>query len=167
MGSVLQVQQRVVYGIHGVCVIQQIQEQIVDYQKKQYYVLVPVDRADTQYLIPVDNEIAVSKLHPLLTKEELECMLCSKAMLDDVWIPEENLRKMRYKELISSGDRQALLAMVRTLRLHKKRQLEQGKKFHQCDEFFLRDAEKLIRAEFSIVLDVPPAEVEDYLAQYL
>ena len=94
-------------------------------------------------------------------------MLCSKAMLDDVWIPEENLRKMRYKELISSGDRQALLAMMRTLRLHKKRQLEQGKKFHQCDEFFLRDAEKLIRAEFSIVLDVPPAEVEDYLAQYL
>ena len=163
----LQVQQRVVYGIHGVCVIQQIQEQIVDYQKKQYYVLVPVDRADTQYLIPVDNEIAVSKLHPLLTKEELECMLCSKAMLDDVWIPEENLRKMRYKELISSGDRQALLAMVRTLRLHKKRQLEQGKKFHKCDEFFLRHAEKLIRAEFSNVLDVPPAEVEDYLAQYL
>ena len=96
MGSVLQVQQKVVYGIHGVCVIQQIQEQIVDYQKKQYYVLVPVDRADTQYLIPVDNEIAVSKLHPLLTKEELECMLCSKAMLDDVWIPEENLRKIRY-----------------------------------------------------------------------
>ena len=109
MGSVLQVQQRVVYGIHGVCVIQQIQEQIVDYQKKQYYVLVPVDRADTQYLIPVDNEIAVSKLHPLLTKEELECMLCSKAMLDDVWIPEENLRKMRYKELT---DRRFLLWCV-------------------------------------------------------
>ena len=162
-----QVQQKVVYGIHGVCIIQQIQEQIIDYQKKLYYVLVPVERSDTQYLIPVDNEMAVQKLRPLLTKEELICLLSHKAIAEDVWIPEENLRKMRYKELINSGDRPMLLAMVRTLRLHKKRQLEQGRKLHQCDDNFLRDAERLIYAEFSIVLDMSPAEVENYLAQYL
>lgn len=167
MSGMLELHQKVLYGIHGVCVIQQIQEQIIDYQKKQYYVLVPVDRSDTQYLIPTDNEMAVSKLRPLLTRQELECMLCDKAITQNVWIPEENLRKMRYKELLSSGDRLAILAMVHTLRLHKQRQLEQGKKFHQCDEFFLRDAEKLIRAEISSVLDIPPAEVERYLANYL
>lgn len=167
MRGVFQVQQKVVYGIHGVCIIQQIQEQIIDYQKKLYYVLVPIERSDTQYLIPVDNEMAVQKLRPLLTKEELMHLLSHKSIAEDVWIPEENLRKMRYKELINSGDRPMLLAMVRTLRLHKKRQLEQGRKLHLCDDNFLRDAERLIYAEFSIVLDMSPAEVENYLAQYL
>ena len=167
MRGVFQVQQKVVYGIHGVCIIQQIQEQIIDYQKKLYYVLVPIERSDTQYLIPVDNEMAVQKLRPLLTKEELMHLLSHKALTEDVWIPEENLRKVRYKELINSGERPMLLAMVRTLRLYKKRQLEQGRKLHQCDDNFLRDAERLIYAEFSIVLDISPAEVENYLAQYL
>jgi RNA polymerase-interacting CarD/CdnL/TRCF family regulator len=53
--------------------------------------------------------------------------------------------------------------MINTLHQHKKVQAEAGRKFHLCDENFLRDAEKLLNAEFSLVLGIQPADVGAYI----
>ena len=73
---------------------------------------------------------------------------------------------MRYRELISGADRKALVVMVHTLHMHKNRQVEQGRKFHLCDENFLRDAEKLLCSEFSLVLNLSKEETANYLKKH-
>lgn len=156
----------VVYGIHGVCKITELEEKTVDRQRVQYYVLRPVEQPETRYYIPMKNPVAVAKLSPLMSREELKLLLEERTVPDGTWIPDENQRKQRYRELISSGDRPALLAMVRALRAHKSEQLAQGRKFHLCDENFLRDAEKLLCSEFSVVLNISQQEMAAYLEDY-
>ena len=155
----------VVYGMHGVCKIAGIEERTVDRKAITYYALAPVGQAGAQFYIPVHNETAVAKMRPLLNRESLENLLRSNAILEDVWIPDEGKRKQYYKEVICSGDREALLRMVRTLHLQRRTQLAMSRKFHLCDENFLRDAERLLYSEFSIVLDIPVKEVASYILE--
>ncbi len=83
----------------------------------------------------------------------------------NAWIADESRRKLRYRELLNGSDRGAMISMVRTLHNHRTEQLAAGRKFHQCDENFLRDAEKLLNAEISIVLDIPQSDVGEYVHQ--
>ena len=53
--------------------------------------------------------------------------------------------------------------MVSTLRRQKEIQHSQGRKFHVCDENFLRDAEKLLSSEFALVLGIAPNAVGKYI----
>ena len=158
-----QIGDHVVYGIHGVCRILCEEERKVDRNKVQYFVLEPVDQAGARYYIPKQNQAALSKLRPVLSREELEALLRSGAVREDFWIADENRRKQTYRELIGSGDRGALIRMVGTLHRHRREQMETGRKFHLCDENFLRDAEKLLNAEFSMVLGIAPGQVGQYI----
>lgn len=156
---------RVVYGCHGVCVISDIEAKKLNKKTMEYYVLEPVEQPGTRYYVPSRNEAAVAKMQPLLSKKELDDILTSGAVKDDAWISDENLRKQRYRELITSMDRVALLSMVHTLYKHKARQIAAGHKFHICDENFLRDAKKLLDGEISYVLGISQSEVEAYILQ--
>lgn len=154
---------RVVYGIHGVCRIVGRDERIVDHKRVEYYVLQPCASEDARYYVPVHNEAAVSKMRKMLTSAQLDALLASQELHSDCWIDEENLRKERYRKLIARADCAELIGMIRSLHLHRQRQLAAGKKFHLCDENFLKDAQRLIASEVSQILSIPPAEVEDYI----
>ncbi len=158
---------RVVYGIHGVCSIIDIEHRMVNKSKTEYYVLSPLEQPDSRFYIPVHNEIAVAKLRPVLTREELEALLHSEEAVRNTWIPDENQRKQRYRELITSGDRVALICMVRSLYRHKQEQIASGRKFHLCDENFMRDAQKLLSSEFSLVLGISQEQVGAYIKSIL
>lgn len=153
----------VLYGIHGVCRITDVEERIIDRRKVRYFVLEPLEQAGARYLIPTHNESALAKLRHVLRKEELEGILRSDAVRQDAWIADENARKQSYRELINSGDRVALLRMIRSLHKHKDTQAAAGRKFHLCDENFLRDAERLLNAEFSLVLGIEQGQVGSYV----
>lgn len=161
----LQIGSQVVYGIHGVCTIIEVEARRVDRKKVEYFVLEPNDQPGAQFYVPTQNQVALSKLRPLLTKEALDALLVSEDTHRECWIPEENLRKQKYRELINGGDRAALISMIRALQQHKESQLAAGRKFHLCDENFLRDAEKMLRSEFSQVLGMSQAEVNVYIKE--
>lgn len=154
---------RVVYGIHGVCCILDLELRTIDRKKVEYYVLSPLEQPEARFYVPTQNQVAVSKLRPLLSKEELDALLQADDLRNNRWIADENQRKQKYRELISAADRAELLAMVCTLHLYREEQLASGRKFHLCDENFLRDAEKLLCAEFAIVLNIPKEEVKAYI----
>ena len=103
----------------------------------------------------------------MLPAQELRDLLASEEIRENVWIQEENQRKQTYRDLISSGDRTALLKMVNTLYRYKAAQAAAGRKFHQCDDNFLRDAEKLLTSEIALVLEMSQEEARDYLRQQL
>ncbi len=153
----------VVYGIHGVCRVTGTEEQTVDRKRVDYYILEPVDQQGARFFVPKHNQAAVAKLRPILKREELYALLCSDEVRQQTWISDENHRKQLYRELIVSSDRAALIRMVGALHRHKAEQAAAGRKFHLCDENFLRDAEKVLGGEFSIVLGIPPEQVEDYI----
>lgn len=163
----LQIGAQVVYGIHGVCSIVDLEIRRVDRKKVEYLVLEPKEQPGARFYVPTNNETALSKLRPLLSKEELEALLGSEDAHRDCWISEENLRKLKYRELINGGDRAMLISMVRSLHKHKESQLASGRKFHLCDENFLRDAQKLLCSEFSQVLEIPQTEVAAYIEKKL
>ncbi len=149
--------QYVVYGSHGVCQIVDLEDKNIDHKPVQYYALEPLARPGTRYYIPVHNAVAVGKLRLPLSREELKIMINSPVDRD-CWIAEENRRKLYYRELISNLEPQTLFMMVRLLRLHRKEQLENSRKFHVSDANFLKDAENLLAAEFAFVLDITKEE---------
>lgn len=157
-----QIGQKIVYGIHGVCCIVDLVEKKIDRKTICYFVLEPIDQPGSRYYVPSENQAALAKLRPLSTKEELQSLLTSP-LAENGWIPDENRRKQYYRELVSSVNLKAMIDMIRCLRLHRRQQMEQGRKFHQCDENFLRDAQKLLSTEVAMVMEIPDDQVETYL----
>lgn len=153
----------VVYGMHGVCRILGQETRRIDRSSVEYYILEPVKQSEDRYYVPTQNAAAVSKMRPLLNKEQLDALLSSSEISQNAWISDENQRKQRYRELITSGDRAALLSMVKAIHIHKDAQQAQGRRLHLCDENFLRDAEGLLSGEFSLVLGIAPGEVGAYI----
>jgi len=162
-----QIGDKVVYGIHGVCVVADQEERILDRKKRIYLALEPVGQDGSRFLVPTHNETAMGKLRPMLTAQELQDLIQSEQVHADAWIKDENQRKQIYRELISSGDRVRLMQMTATLYRHKAVQLAAGKKVHLCDDNFLRDAEKLLTGEFAIVMEMTQDEARSYIRKYL
>lgn len=162
-----QVGDRVVYGIHGVCDVTEQEVRMVDRKRVTYLVLEPLGQPGSRYLVPTHNAAAMGKLRKMLTKEEMEVLLLSDAVRMDCWIRDENLRKQTYRELIGSGDRQKLMGMVHTLYRHKAEQAAAGRKVHLCDDNFLRDAEKLLISEVSIVMELEPEQAKEFVRSKL
>jgi len=162
-----QVGENVVYGIHGVCRVVEEEERLVDRKKMTYLALEPLGQNGARFLVPTQSPAAMAKLHRMLSKAELEALLRSDEVRADSWIKDENLRKQTYRTLINSGDRAKLIGMVHTLYRHKESQAAAGRKFHLCDENFLRDAEKLINSEVSIVLNMESDQVRKYIRDRL
>lgn len=160
------ISQLVVYGIHGVCRIVQMEERTVDRQRVSYFVLEPLSQPGTRYLIPSHNPAALAKLRPLLDKEQLIGMLRTVPTEQD-WIADENRRKQYYRQIITSGDAGGLISMVYCLEKHKQLQAEAGRKLHMCDENFLRDAQKVLSGEISVVLEISEGEIPEYLRPIL
>ena len=158
---------KVIYGSHGVCCVVGQEERTIDKRIVTYLALEPIGQDGARFLVPTHNPVAMAKLCHVLTREELEELLHSREIRRDAWIREENLRKQTYRELIGSGNRRRMLSMIYTLYRHKAAQAEAGKKVHLCDENFLRDAEKLLISEISLVMELAPEQAKGYLRDSL
>ena len=157
----------VVYGIHGVCRVIGTEKQLIKRKRTQYLVLEPRAQTESRFYLPVENPTAMAKLKAVLPKEELTALISSEEVRQDVWIQEENQRKQHYRDLISSGDRVSLMKMVSTLYRYRASQTAAGRKFHQADENFLRDAEKLLASEIALVLELSAEDARNYLREQL
>lgn len=157
----------VLYGIHGVCRVVGTEKQLINRKRTEFLVLEPLAQNESRFYLPTQNPTAIGKLKAVLSREEMLELLSSEQIREDCWIREENQRKQYYRDLISSGDRTALLQMVSSLYRYKDEQMAAGRKFHQCDDNFLRDAEKLLSSEISLVMDFSPEEARDYLRSQL
>lgn len=54
--------------------------------------------------------------------------------------------------------------MIRELYIHKQEQLKNGKKMHLSDEQLMKEAERLLYSEFSLVLNIRADEVPKFIA---
>lgn len=159
--------ERVVYGIHGVCDVIGVNNQRMDGKTVAYLVLEPMAQPGSRYMVPTHNPAAMGKIKTMLSLQELQQLIQSDQVRRDCWISDENQRKQTYRALISSGDREHLMAMVHTLHRHKAEQTAAGRKVHLCDENFLRDAEKLLISEISVVMNVDADTAKQFIRTQL
>lgn len=156
-----------VYGVHGVCRVVGKEKQLVNRKRIEYLVLEPLNQTESRFYLPTGNPTAMGKLKEVLSPEEMKSLIDSDEVRRDEWIREENLRKQHYRDLIGSGDRVALMRMVSSLYRYKAAQSAAGKKFHQCDDNFLRDAERLLASEIALVLKMSQEDARNYLRERL
>ena len=162
-----QIGERVVYGFHGVCTVAEMEERVIDRKKTVYMVLEPQEKHSAKFYIPTHNAAAMAKVKRILSAEELISLMGSEAVRNGNWIPEEKQRKILYRELISAGDRVKLMQMVRSVYCYKDQQAQEGKRVHLCDDNFLRDAERLLIGEVSMVLQLDEDAARQYIREKL
>lgn len=162
-----QIGDKVIYGVHGVCIIADQEKRLVDRRNLTYLALEPVGQEGSRYFVPTHNEAAMRKIRDVLTREELETLIRSEQVHTDCWVRDENQRKQLYRELIGSADRSGLMRMVSTLYRHKASQNAAGRKCHLCDENFLKEAERLLVGEIAMVMDLGPDEAIQYIRDNL
>ena len=155
--------EQIVYGVHGVCQVLDVELKYINRKPVEYYVLMPLNQPKDRFYVPTQNQTALSKMRPLLTKRQIDEILEGEIAAQEDCLDDENRRKQYYRELINEGDCAQLLGMIRVLYRHKELQLARGRKFHLCDENFLRDAERLLSSEFSLVLGISQEEVGTYI----
>ena len=88
-----QVDDVVVYGLHGVCRITQIEPKIFAGEEHLYYTMKPVFDDRSTFFIPAENESSNRKLRPLLSPEEIDGLIRSIPTQETIRISDEKHRK--------------------------------------------------------------------------
>ncbi len=158
-----QVGQIVLYGTEGACRISEICKMKVGHKREEYYVLRPIHREGATVFVPLNNEVLLSKMRPLLSREEIHELIDRVSMEVPLWIEDASERKAEYQRILLSTQREELLRMIRALYQRRSQLRERGKHLRGSDEQMLRDAEKLLNDEFALVLEIKPREVPEYI----
>lgn len=149
----------VLYGSNGACTIDNVEQG--DHGK--YYILTPVHKARTKFMVPVENETLVSRMRPLPSAEAVRDSIDQALSSELVWIDDNGKRKEHAKQILENGSEFELLVLVRSFHAHKQKVIERGKKTTSSDSSILRSAQEHIRDEFSIVLNIEPDEVDRFI----
>lgn len=155
----------VLYGVHGVCRIIEIQNQNFGGKDSLYYVLKPVYNDFSTFFVPVDNENLTSKMKKVLSPQEIHNIIHSMPQEDLIWIDDDAERKEKYNEILKSGDRTGLVRIIKTLYFRQKQLKENRKKLHMADERFMKEAEKMLYEEFAYVLNIDQDQVIPFIAE--
>ncbi len=155
----------VLYGANGVCRVSDICQKEFSGTAKDYYILRPISNEALTIFVPVNNKLLTDKIKRILSQKEI-CELISSLSNEPIsWIEDDMERKEHYRLVLLSGNRGETLKMIRELYIHKQEQQSKGKKIHLSDEQFLKEAEKLLYSEFSLVLNIKEDEVPSFIAE--
>ncbi len=155
----------VVYGEHGVCLIMDIGTPDISGidQTCQYYVLQPCYSAGKTIYTPVDNEKVV--MRRILTEQEATELINKIPVIDTIWITNEKFREDSYKKLLRSHLCEEWVKMIKTLYLRRIQRKAEGKTVTATDEKYLKMAENNLYGELSLALRIPADKLEDYITQ--
>lgn len=155
----------VVYGGNGVCSITEIKDMsFFNEPAKSYYVLKPIfaKQASVMY-VPLDSEVMVAKLIPVIGKEEAMFLIESLPTNNIEWIDDKNLRKDTYNSIVNKGTRMEIMGVIKAVLTRQAELVNEGKRLNMQDEKTLTDAENRMNAELALALDMDPEEVPGFI----
>ena len=157
----------VVYASYGVCEISAIEERDFSGENVEYYVLRPVGDSRNTFYVPTAKSALTEQMRRVYTREEVEALIRVMPDEDFIWIDDEAVRKEKYREIISGGDRLELVKLIKTLYIRRQELLQQHKKLHSADEKFLAEAENMLYDEFAYALGIGKDEVVPYIKEHV
>jgi len=153
------IQDIVMHNQLGICRIIDILSMEVSGKKGKYYRLqslyesgnkayVPVKSAEEIIRYPMDNAAATDliKRFPKLSAN---------------WIEESRNRKESYAQIISEGNPEALVGIIRTLYEKDQEKRQSGKRISEVDIAQQKRAEKILHQELAYALNIEPDAVKD------
>ncbi|MDE6501588.1 MAG: transcriptional regulator [Ruminococcus sp.] len=157
----------VVYGSNGVCVITAIEERDFSGENVEYYILQPVNNSKNTFYVPTSNYALKNKMRSIYSRKEIDSLISSMGDECSIWIDDNFQRKEEYRKIIDKGDRRELVRLIKTLWQKNIELGQKHKKLHSTDERFLKDAENILYSEFAYSLDIPVEEVVDYIRKHV
>ena len=154
----------IVYGVKGVCRIEDITHLDIPGADKDrlYYVLTPMADGGRIYA-PTDNQKIT--MRKIITREEADQLIAEIPEIELLWVPDDKQREAKYKEALNTCDYRVWVSIVKTLYLRKKERNAQGKKITALDERYMRTAENELYSELSLTLEIPKDEMENYIKE--
>lgn len=150
------------YSGHGVCRISDIRAMDFGRGKQDYYIIEPIAAGNATIYLPRDNPKALSRIRPVLTKEEIDAIIFSVQNDQIPWINDRKVRIAQFQQILSRRDTRELLMMASCL--HKRR-TEKGLPASELE--MLHKAEGMIEQEFSFALNIQREDIGQYIRDRL
>ncbi len=149
----LEINDIIIYTTYGICKIKNKITMNLNGNSNEYFVLIPLTDAKTEITIPIANSLIMSRVLPLLDKNQILTIINEIPFIDTYWIDNDNERKKEFSDIIKKGDRRQTIKLIKSIKNHQNGLKGKGRKLHATDESAMKDALKLILDEFSYVLD--------------
>ena len=159
-----QVGDAVSYGANGVCTIEEKTTVRLAGRPCECFILRPVYDRSMKICVPCQSQVLLDRMHPLPTRKELLDLLQEPAPEHE---PDREARKELYRRTLQSGDRHALLRMLRDLYAERCHRHAQGKQLSGFEDSALREAQTILHSEFAYAWGVTPQEVPDLITREL
>lgn len=157
---------KIVYGSTGVCeVVDCTTPKRAGFEKGQlYYVLKPLYQNGMIYC-PVDNKRVF--MRPVISREKAEKLIDLIPAIRAEPYHSERQQEVsdHYRDAISSHDCADLIELVMSIYSKKQEVDANGRKLSQLDGKYMKLAEDLLYGEFSVALEIPKDNVQDYISQ--
>jgi len=149
---------KILYGAEGVCEIIDITEKNFNEVSALFYVLKPKFSNSSTFFVPTESEKLTSKMKPVLSLEEIQKFVKTSCALRP-WQDDDALRKEDFKSIISGGNTEKIVSMLKAIILHKNEIERMGKKLHRADESAFKDAQKIIYEEFRLYTELTKDDI--------
>ena len=159
-----QVGDAVSYGTSGVCTIADKKHMKLAGQPCECYILQPVYDSTMKICVPCNSKVLLEQMRALPSKQEILELLHEPAPEHE---PDPEVRKERYRQTLQSGDRHALLRMIRDIYTERKNRHAAGKQLSSYEDTALREAQNILHSEVAYTMGIDPREVPDFIAGIL
>ena len=150
------------YSGHGVCKISDIRAMDFGSGKKDYYIIEPIAAGCATIYLPRGNLKALSRMRPVLTKEEIDAIIFSVREEQIPWPNDRKVRIAQFQQILSRRDTRELLMLASCLH---KRKTEKGLPASELE--MLHKTEGMIEQEFSVALNICKEEIGQYIRDHL
>ena len=164
---VYKVDDMVMYGSFGICKVTAIEKRDLTGEEQEYYILKHINSEKNIFYVPTNNDTALSKMHPICSKAEVDELISHMNSEGLIWIDNDIKRKEEYSRIIKDADKHEIIRLIKTLYLRRKQLAESGKKLRSTDENYLSLAENMLFEEFSYALDIDKSEVVEYIEKHI
>lgn len=157
----------VMYGAFGICKVTAVEKRDFTGEEQEYYIFKHIYTDKNIFYVPTNNETALSKMHPICSKAEVDELISHMNSEGLIWIDNDIKRKEEYSRIIKDADRHEIIRLIKTLYLRRKELAESGKKLRSTDENYLSLAENMLFEEFAYALDIDKSEVVEYIENHI
>ena len=159
--------EHVVYGINGICCVEDICAS--PYDKKDtrtYYLLVPVrNPMSSSIYTPVDNDRV--PMRRLMTAEEVEGLILAMPQIEQLCVPTEKQRREIYRTVIAQLRPEGYVSIMKTVQQRRIDLAAVRKNMPVSDMEYGRMAKHLLYSECAHVLGIEEGDVEGYIERRL
>ncbi len=159
----LNIDDMVVYGSNGVCRVTEIKNENFAGEVKKYFVLKPVFDDKNTYFVPSFNELLMSRIRPVMSRDEAMLLIQKIPKITPNWIDNDKARGDMCKRILENGTHEEIIAIGKAISERKLTLVKKGKRLRNTDEAVLRNAQALIETECAFVLGITQSEAAELL----